>query len=102
MSSVSLPALDIRTQQPSAFDELSRIFAIKNLSQQQQAGQLGLQQEQLEMADDAKWRSAMSRPDWDGSPEQFLKNGLKAGVGPQSYSKVAQGLAAVGEGYAKL
>jgi hypothetical protein len=116
MGSVPLPALDVRTQQVNPLDEFARIFQLRGLQQSQQiqqaqlqgintenqTRQLALQEGQLTLADDQKWRSAFAREDWDGSPEQLLKNGLKAGVGPKSYAAVAQGLAASGEAYAKL
>jgi hypothetical protein len=102
MGSVPLPALDIRTQQVNPLDEFARIFQIRGLQGQQQLQQGQIQEQNLALADDQKWRSAMSRPDWDGSPEQLLKNGLKAGVGPQSYAHVAQSLASLGEATAKF
>lgn len=102
MASIPLVANTIRPPQSSPLDELARIFQIKGLQQQQQAQGIGLQEAQLALADDEKWRSAMSDPNWDGTPEQLLRNGLKQGVGPKSYSSVATGLATMGEAYAKL
>ena len=61
-----------------------------------------MQRGQLASADDQKWRAALQDPKWDGSPQQLLKNGLKQGVGPQSYGMMAQSLATIGQGFAKL
>ena len=49
-----------------------------------------------------KWRAAMADPTWNGSTQDLLAKGLKQGVGPKSYATVSQGLAAMGEEYAKL
>jgi hypothetical protein len=90
MSSI-LPALQIQPPaQQNLLEEYARIVGIKSALLQQQSQQNQIQQQQLELQDDAKWRSVMSSPDWDGTPNDLLKRGLKAGVGPQSYLAMQQ------------
>lgn len=100
-SSIPLPALDIRppAPPPSPLDEYARVANIKNALLGQQVGQAQLQgqqmqnqQQQLALQDDQKWRSVMSSPDWDGTPEGLLKQGLKQGVGPKSYLGMQQSI----------
>lgn len=72
--------------------EFGRISEIKSMMQQQQLQGQDIQTKQLqnqqlarESQDDQKWRSVMSDPQWDGTPEGMLKMGLQRGVGPKSY-----------------
>src|SRR5215472_4619335 len=103
MSPIPLPALDVRRPQgPSPLGDAMRIFQIKGLQNQMamQGAQLEGEQmrnraQSLELQDDEKWRQAMSDPQWDGTPEQLLKNGLKRGVGPRSYAAMQQSLTQV-------
>jgi hypothetical protein len=110
MSPIPLPALDVRPPQAeNPLDLMQRIIQIRGLQNQgaiqgaQLQGDLMKNREQsLELQDDDKWRSAMSDPDWDGTPEALLKNGLKRGVGPRSYFSMQQSLTQVQSGLAKL
>jgi hypothetical protein len=110
MSPIPLPALDVRSPQPdNPLDAAQRIFQIKGLQNQTSLQAAQLQGEQmrnraqsLELQDDEKWRSALTDPSWDGTPEQLLKNGLKLGVGPRSYVTMQQGLTQAQQGLAKL
>jgi hypothetical protein len=106
MSTQPLAALAIQPQ-PDALSEVGRILQIGSLQNQQKGQQLDNQEKGLQVAagqraaaDDAKWRAALADPSWDGTPEQFLKNGLKQGVGPGSYNTIAQTLAETQKKYA--
>lgn len=110
MSPIPLPALDLKAPpQDNGLDAVQRIFQIKGLQNQMalqgaqlQGEQMRNQAQSLELQDDVKWRAALSDPQWDGTPEQLLRNGLKYGVGPKSYVNMQQSLTQVQQGLAKL
>lgn len=110
MSPIPLPALDVKAPpQDNGLDAVQRIFQIKGLQNQMalqgaqlQGEQMRNQAQSLELQDDVKWRAALSDPQWDGTPEQLLRNGLKYGVGPKSYVNMQQSLTQVQQGLAKL
>lgn len=101
MATIPLPALDVKPPQSNPFEDYGRILQMKNFIQQQQTGQLaqqrmGLENQQLseEVQDDAKWRSVLQDPSFDGTPEMLLQKGLKAGVGRKSYLTMQQAVTA--------
>jgi hypothetical protein len=113
-SNISLPALDVKPPQPSnPLEDFQRILAIRDLQNKQalapgqlQEQQNVLQQQKLELQDDATWRSSFQKlgdpnsgvTDLDG----VMKDALKSGVGAKSYTAMAQQLTTLKEGYAKL
>ena len=83
MGSIPLPALDVKVPEISnPMDDYMRITQFRNQQkafQTEQSGrELQLQEANEQHQDDTKWRSAMSNPNWDGTPESLLKNALKA------------------------
>lgn len=108
---IPLPALDVATPrtQDNPLDLVQRVFQIRALQNQMamqgeqlQGEQMRNRAESLELQDDEKWRSALSDPSWDGTPEQLLHNGLKLGVGPRSYLQMQQGLTQAQSALSKL
>lgn len=95
--------LPVTPYQPSSgespLDAYVRIAQLKGMFQQQQLQGAELQKfqtenqlSQLNLQDEQKWRSVMSDPSWDGTPQDLLKRGLQAGVGPKSYMTMQQGM----------
>ena len=73
-------------QQESPLDAYVRIAQLKGMFQQQQLQGAELQKfqtenqlSQLNLQDEQKWRSVMSDPSWDGTPQDLLKRGMQAG-----------------------
>ena len=111
MSTIPLPALAVQAppQGEQPLDMFARIAQIKGMQQNQQLQGAALQtrqlqnlQLQMESQDDQKWRTALADPNWDGTPADLLKNGLKQGVGPKSYMMMQQGLTQLQQGQATL
>ena len=111
MSTIPLPALAVKAppQGEQPLDMFARIAQIRGMQQNQQLQQAELQtrqlqnqQLQMESQDDQKWRAALADPNWDGTPADLLKNGLKQGVGPRSYMTMQQGLTQLQQGQATL
>jgi hypothetical protein len=107
-------ALDVKPPQPTnPLEDFQRILQIKNLQNQQalapgqlQEQQNTLQQQKLELQDDATWRNSFQKlgdpdsgiTDLDG----VMKDALKSGVGAKSYTGMAQQITQMKQGYAKL
>lgn len=80
---IPLPALDTRPpQQPEdPLSQYAKVLSLKNMMQQQQAGNIQLQQQQQALADQQAMTKAMNS--WDGKdinalPKLILKNGGSA------------------------
>jgi hypothetical protein len=65
MGSIPLPALDVQVQKPeSLLNDAAQMEQIRASRQQQQAGELELQQKRMQIADQQAMTQAMH--DWDG------------------------------------
>jgi hypothetical protein len=82
MGSIPLPALDVQVQKPeSLLNDAAQMEQIRASRQQQQAGELELQQKRMQIADQQAMTQAMH--DWDGKdlnelPGLVLKRGGSA------------------------
>src|SRR5438132_10557669 len=110
MGSIPLPALAVKGPEPFS-DDFIRMLSpryqqmqdaqLKGANLENQQRELQNTQLQEDQADDHRWRAAIADPNWDGSSEQLLKNGLKQGVGAKSYTGMAHTMSALSEQYAK-
>lgn len=103
MSSIPLPALDVRVpqQQQNPMEQYAQLLQLKNamqnaplqrkiLQQNAQAGQLQLQQEQQAQQDQQAFRSAMSDPSMQGKTLGEIADSLakKGSLSPQTYQQL--------------
>ena len=92
MSSIPLPALDIRPpQQPDMMGDMSKLMTLRSLMGQQQLQQQQIQEGQLRLQDQQVLRSSAKGLDWT-QPDTFSKwitNAQQNGVSPQTLSQLS-------------
>lgn len=90
MSSIPLPALDLKTpQQPDVFEDVSKLMALKSMMGQQQMQQQELQIRQQQVQDQQATTKAMKN--WDGQDyDSLAKSVLQNGGSAQAAQAVQQ------------
>lgn len=91
MSGIPLPALSVHTEQPDVLSAYAKVAGIKSMLNQQQGQHLELQQKQLDLEDQQKFRQAFQQA--GGDPDKTVQLATQLGVGPRTLTPYVTGIA---------